>query len=177
LKRYQAISLSLVILIFALVACGQENKVGTEEALDFDEQGGAPRLGERSPEPDPTDAQGALGKESPTPAAPSPSATPERFFDIFLIADSPFYEAQEQGKPRQVSTQWTVPVGLTLRVTNEDDTDGRPTRTFTAKNGDFSSPRLKLGDQWSELKLSQPGFWSIEDACCPFITNIELTVQ
>lgn len=175
MKRYFDLSLILAVLLVILAACGQPARVGNEETLEFDEQA-QQRLGERSPEPEPTDAgEAALGRESPTPS-PSPSPTPTQYFDIWLTAESPFYEAEGPNLPRQDATQWTVPLGFTLRVTNEDDTDTREFRTFTASNGDFGSQRLTLGQQW-ELELTRPGFWQIEDACCNFIVGIELTVE
>ncbi len=151
----------LGLLVLVLAACGKPQSVGTEVSLDFEEQKEKNRLGDKSPEPSPTGSPttGALGVPSPTPAAPSPTAAEEKFFDVRLVADSPYYEP---------GNELVMPVGFVLRVTNADNTAERPQRSFRAADGSFDSGALNPGQTRVMGKLP-PGRWKIEDMAAPFI--------
>jgi hypothetical protein len=155
---------ALVVLVLSMMACGEGQKVGSEKILDFEEQENAERLGQRqSPSPEPSPAagegeKGALGQRTPSPAAAPPPAE-EKFFDVTLIAASPYYEP---------GNQLAMPTGLTLRVTNKDTTPERATRSFTAEDGSFDSGQLRPGQVWT-MKFTKGGFWRIVDKAAPFI--------
>ncbi len=156
-------------------ACGKPNSIGGD--IDLDKIGDATpacRLGEcKSPEPSPqpTDKLG-VGNPSPTAATVAPTKAPdEKFFDVFLVEESPFYAF---GPNKELGQDFTMPVGFTLRVKNEDRTDGRPIRSFTA-SGAFDSGPMKPGAVWSQT-FGQTGTWEITDRAAGFI-RAKLTVQ
>lgn len=149
----------LVVLLSASVACGKPQRVGSEGLTAFEEQDPGGRLGERSPSPDSTQSGDKVGLGGPSPS-PSPSPTQaESFFEVTLIAESPYFHP---------GNALTVPVGVTLRVTNKDTTEERPTRSFSAKDGSFDSGSLRPGQVWT-YKMTVAGFWDIVDDRAPFI--------
>ncbi|MBW3588179.1 MAG: hypothetical protein KY429_02035 [Actinobacteria bacterium] len=155
---------TLVVLILGLallVACGQSQKVGSENLLDFEEQEGAKRLGERekaSPEPPPEQEKVTLGG-GPSPSPEAPKSEEVKYFDVALVPDSPYYEP---------GNELTMTVNLTLRVTNRDATAERPKRSFTARDGSFSSGPLVPGQVWT-FKFPTTGAWELQDDFAPFI--------
>lgn len=161
--RSRSTVLGVLLLLMLAGACGRGQKVGSERLTAFEEQKQGRRLGERAPEPTPTGTPGALTvgekpTQSPTPP-PSPPPQQEQYFDVYLISDSPYYF---DATNNQEATQFVVPAGFTLRVTNRDNTPERPKRTFTAKDGSFDSGSLRPGQVWT-LKLDRPGFFDIID--------------
>ncbi len=150
----------LCLITLVAAACGGDKQIGSKDLLDFDEQE-ARRLGETSPSPSPEAQQNNQPspppKEQPPPPAPAPAK--EEFFDVALIASSPYFEP---------GNQLVMPRGLTLRVTNKDNTAERPTRTFTAEDGTFDSGQLKLGQTWNH-KFTSGGTFRVIDKNAPFI--------
>ncbi len=152
----------LVCLLIAGVACGKGQKVGSEKLLNFNEQQNAQRLGARTPPPAAT-ASGALTVgEQPTKApTPKPAAPKKVYFDVQLVANSPFYKP---GNAIQIRT------GVTLRVTNTDATAERSKgRSFTDKGGTFNSGLMKAGGSWTWV-FDQPGSYEIVDQGLTFAT-------
>ncbi|HVL82219.1 MAG TPA: hypothetical protein VM840_11590, partial [Actinomycetota bacterium] len=82
------------------------------------------------------------------------------YFDVELVADSPFYKPGNKLEMRLTSV---------LRVTNRDTTRERQCRSFTDKGGQFSSPCLKPGEKW-EMRFPNGGRWEIVDQGIPFAT-------
>ncbi len=163
----------LICLALVGAACGKPNKIGGD--IDLSKIGDATptcRLGEcKSPEPsvEPTEKLGVTA--SPTPKVEATKASDESFFDVYLVAESPFYSF---GPNKELGREFTMPIGLTLRVTNQDQTEGRPARSFTSQ-GAFDSGPMKPGATWTR-KFSQPGVWEITDRAAGFI-SAKLTVQ
>jgi hypothetical protein len=141
------------------VACGEGQKVGSEKLLEFKEQEGANRLGERTPDPSQTPGSLTVAERTPAPT-PRPTAAPS-FFDISLIADSPYYKDTTNNK---IGAKFTVRVGTTIRVTNNDGTPERSKgRSFTeATRGIFHSGLLKPGQQWT-WTFRQPATYNVTD--------------
>jgi hypothetical protein len=129
---------------------------------------GDPRC-DPTPSPTPFRAPSAPAPRATTQASPEPPPPQVTYFEIDLIAASPFYRAEGEA-----ATVFTVPQGYVLRVTNRDGTPERPWRTFTAP-GAFTSPRLGVGETW-ELHLTSTGTFQIVDECCPFI-RAELRIR
>lgn len=155
--------LALVVLVLSLGAalgCGKGQKVGSERLLEFKEQSGE-RLGARTPSPKETAQPLTVQQQTPRPARPVQTKAPTRFFDIALVADSPFY------KP---GNKVTVRVGVTVRVTNSDRTPERSKgRSFTDKNGAFHSGLLKPGQQWTWV-FDRPAAYEVIDQGLNFAT-------
>lgn len=151
----------VMVLGFLAVACGEENAVGSDDLLKGlqDGKGGA-RLGEVTPAPDKPDEKIAVGGVTPPPAANATPVPPPKvsYFEVSLTADSPFYDP---------GTQLTMQIAAVLRVTNNDRTPERPTRSFTDKGNKFSSPSLKPGEVWT-FKFPQGGKFEIIDQGLPF---------
>jgi hypothetical protein len=140
------------LFLVMLAACGEGQKVGSEKLLEFNEQQGAGRLGERTAAPTGTPLTVGGRTPQPTPKA-QPTAGPT-FFEISLVKDSPYY------KP---GARLTVRVGVTIRVTNNDTTAERAEgRSFTEKNGLFHSGLLKAGQQWTWVFRSQARYEIID---------------
>lgn len=154
--------LTLVALI--LGGCGEGQKVGSEKLLEgIDDQGPGVRLGERTAAPKATREPLTVDKRTPalTPT-PQPKGTPS-YFDVALIADSPYYEP---------GNRIIVRAGVTLRVTNKDTTPERSTgRSFTDKRDAFHSGMLKPGQTWT-WTFSSPGRYEIIDEGLTFATGI-----
>lgn len=161
--RHRHLLLLAVLCFLTLVAaaCGGDKQIGSKDILDFDEQEEARRLGETSPSPSPEAQQN--NQPSPPPKEQQPASAPapakEEFFDVGLIASSPYFEP---------GNQLAMPRGLTLRVTNKDNTAERPTRTFTAEDGTFDSGPLKPGQIWTH-KFASSGTFRVVDKNAPFI--------
>lgn len=158
-------ALCAVTLLFA--ACGEEQRVGSEKLLEFEEQEGAQRLGERTPEPTPEGTPQSLAvdeEEEEEEAGPTPEPTPEptaQVFDVTLIPNSPYYEP---------GNSISIRVGVTLRVTNQDDTSERGGgRSFTDEDGAFHSGMLAPGESWTWV-FDQPGTYNIVDEGLTFAT-------
>ena len=171
MKRWTVFLACLAILG---AACGKPNSIGGD--IDLDKIGDASpacRLGEcKSPEPSPVPTEKLGVQVSPTIATVAPSKAPdEKFFDVYLVEESPFYAF---GPNKELGQDFTMPVGFTLRVKNEDSTDGRPIRSFTAQ-GAFDSGPMKPGAVWSQ-RFGQAGTWEITDRAAGFI-RAKLTVQ
>lgn len=155
------IALAMLLMVVA-AACGEDVQYG--DGLDPDAIVAATptcRLGEcKSPEPSPISTEKVGIGTSPTPPKPTAQQQPEeRFFDVTLVDYSPYYEPGQQ---------LTMPVGFTLRVTNKDNTEGRPVRSFAADDGSFDSGPLKPGEVWTR-KFDQPGSYQIKDRAAGFI--------
>ncbi len=155
--------LILVILVLAvgsMLACGKSQSVGSERLLEFEEQEGAKRLGQREePSPEPAEQEKAALAAKPA-SSPEPSPQTEvKYFDVSLVADSPYYDP---------GNELTMTVNLTLRVTNLDRTTERPQRSFTARDGSFSSGPLRVGQVWT-FKFPTTGAWELQDDFAPFI--------
>jgi hypothetical protein len=151
--------LPIGIVLLLVGACGEGQKVGSEKLLEFKEQQGASRLGERTPEPNQTPGSLTVGERTPAPT-PRPTTAPN-YFEISLIADSPFYKDMTNNK---VGAKFTVRVGTTIRVTNNDQTPERSDgRSFTeASSGIFNSGLLKVGQQWT-WTFRQPANYQVKD--------------
>lgn len=165
----------LVCLALVGAACGKPNSIGGD--IDLDKIGDASpacRLGECKspiPSPQPTEKLG-VGNPSPTVATVAPSKAPEeKIFEVFLVEESPFYAF---GPGKELGQDFTMPAGYTLRVTNQDRTEGRPVRSFTSE-GAFDSGAMRPGAVWS-LKFGQAGAWEITDRAAGFI-RAKLTVE
>jgi hypothetical protein len=153
-------SILLVSLAVLLAGCGQKKEVGSEKILDFEEQKGG-GLGAASPTPSPqTGGQSAPAQAKPAQPQAADQKPQATFFDVGLIAQSPYYEPGDQ---------IAIARGTTLRVTNKDNTAERPQRSFTAQDGSFDSGMLKPGQVWTQ-KFDSPGVWRIEDKSAPFIS-------
>lgn len=158
LRRWSIVALLALFLGAALSGCGGAKRTGSEKILDFQEQEDAERLGEQaqaaSPTPSPTETKAAVSQntQSPPPAS-------ETFFDVTLVAASPYFEP---------GNELVMPRSMTLRVTNKDNTAERPTRSFTDEGGSFDSGPLKLGETWTH-KFAGPGNFRIVDSKAPFI--------
>lgn len=161
--RNRHISLLAVIWLLALIAvgCGGDKQIGSEDLLDFDEQKNAKRLGEASPTPPPAETKTSEPATGPPKQnQPSPPPPPEEnFFDVAMIASSPYFEP---------GNQLVMTRGVTLRVTNKDNTAERPQRSFTAEDGTFDSGLLKPGQIWT-YKFKSGGTWRVIDRNAPFI--------
>lgn len=150
----------LAAMILLLAACNEGVKVGDDidlAAVDQNKQ--ECRLGEcKSPEPSPVSTEKAgIGGSSPSPTAKPTQA--EQLFDVTLVADSPYYEP---------GNDLSMPFSFTLRVTNNDRTEGRPVRSFTDEDGVFDSGPLKPGEKWT-WKFDGPGQFKITDRAAGFI--------
>ncbi len=145
--------------LLLVAACGEGQKVGSEKLLEFKEQQGAGRLGERTAEPSSTPGSLTVGERT-APPTPAPTAPPV-YFEISLIADSPFYKDTTHNK---VGAKFTIPVGTTIRVTNNDGTPERSGgRSFTEETrGIFNSGFLKVGQQWT-WTFKQPATYQVRD--------------
>lgn len=157
-----------IVFAMALAACGKDQKVGSEKLLQFKEQQRQGRLGESTPTPAAPAGVLGIGAATPKPMtpAPTPQTAPERFFDVTLVADSPYYQP---GNELVMSSQ------LTLRVTNKDNTAERPTRRFYSE-GVFDSGPLRFGQSWTfKFPGAASGKIQVNDAY-PFIFAT-LTVQ
>lgn len=153
----------LVALTCVLVAsCGEGQKVGSEQLLEFKEQQGGGRLGERTAAPSGTPSSLTVGERTPAPTPkPAPKAS---FLDVALVKDSPYYDPIEPGG------KLTIRVGVTLRITNKDMTPERSKgRSFTEKNGLFHSGLLKAGQQWTWV-FRQPAKFEVIDLGLNFAT-------
>lgn len=164
----------LILLALVASACGEKQKVGSEKLLDFKDQQGAQRLGFETPPPDATPAPKSLDSQVETPpprVTPIPAPTAQvQYFDVELIADSPFYKAG--GQPSNVIAMRQSAV---LRVTNKDNTPERKCRSFTAKNGAFNSGCLSTGGSWT-FKFPNTGRFAIVDEGLTF-ASATLEVQ
>lgn len=161
-----------VLCVLALVgaACGEPQRVGSERLLEGveDEENGGPRLGERAEEEE-EEAEGEEGgrvavedEPDPTPE-PTPQPTPEEvFFDVALVPHSPYYEP---------GNRIIISAGMTLRVTNADDSSERPERSFTARDGSFDSGMLAHGETWTRT-FDAPGTYEVADNGVPFATAV-----
>ncbi len=158
-KKPVLLALLLVLLVVA-VSCGEEPEVGDDKVLDFVDQTDPPDLGER-PKESPTPAPNNPAVVNPNQPKPDekPAAPEEKFFDVAMVADSPYFEP---GNDLQ------MPAGFTLRVTNKDYTPERPTRSFTAENGAFDSKPMAPGAVWTHT-FSGPGRYKVVDHKAPFI--------
>jgi hypothetical protein len=166
-RKTKAIAGARPIVLLALAAlmlagaCGSGQKVGSEKLLEFEEQKGAKRLGEATETPPPVQASGApLAVGAPTPKpTPAPTPTPApRFFDVTLVADSPFYEP---------GNALIMVAGATLRVTNKDTTPEREARSFTDADGSFDSGMLKPGQSWT-MRFDKTARFRVKDRGLPF---------
>jgi hypothetical protein len=157
------------VLLLLVAACGSGQKVGSEKLTQFKEASPAARLGEAQATPSGDPGSLGLGGSTPTarPTATPPAPTPERFFDVSMVADSPYFEP---------GNDLEMPVEFTLRVTNRDGTPERPGRSFTDKGGSFDSGLLKPGQVWTH-KFSGTGRFQIEDQGLTFIPTTILTVK
>jgi hypothetical protein len=172
-KRFLAVACAF-LLVF--VACGGGRKTGSEELLEeVGESEEGCRLGQNcTPTPSPQAAESTekvgVGEQK-APEKEAPAQPQEQFFDIHLVGESPYYFDASNG---QAASAFRIPLGYTLRVSNKDTTDTRPTRSFTASNGAFSSPDMKPGESWT-FKFSAGGSFDLVDRCCPYV-NGKLTV-
>lgn len=158
------------------IGCGKGQRVGSEKLTDFEERAAEKcRLGQECPTPTPSSVdQGAgtslaLGK-SPTaapPPPPPPQQPQEQTYTISLVADTPWF----QDNAGQGSNRFQIQVGATLKVVNKDNTEERPTRSFTASNKDFDSGPMAPGATWT-YKLARTGSWEVQDHRAPFIQAI-----
>jgi hypothetical protein len=161
----------LCMLGLLLSACGEGQSVGNQGLLDdIKDQGGDFRF---TPPPLPDEEEGggqlAIDQRATPPPAEAPAPTPPpaqvTYFDVELVADSPFYKP---GNALEMSS------GAVLRVTNRDATPERACRSFTDKQGTFNSGCLKPGESWT-FRLGQ-GRFDIIDQGLPFATAT-LTVR
>ncbi len=150
--------LLIALLVFA-VSCGEEPGVGDKVDLDFPEQTDAPDLGAPKESPTPAPNEPAVVNPNQPKPEEKPAEPEEKFFDVAMVADSPYFEP---GNDLQ------MPAGFTLRVTNKDATAERPTRSFTAENGAFGSGPMAPGQVWTH-KFSGPGRYKVVDHKAPFI--------
>jgi hypothetical protein len=167
--KHRTLLLVYLALILVVAACGKPQSYG--DAIDTSKIGDVKptcRLGEcKSPEPSPESTnKAAVGSETsaPAPQAEASKAPETKFFDVYLVAESPFYA---HGQNKELGQALTMPTGFTLRVTNDDRTEGRPVRSFTAE-GAFDSGRLRPGQTWS-MAFGQRGKWDITDVAAGFI--------
>jgi hypothetical protein len=168
-KRLLAI---LALLLLLVAACGGGRRTGSEDLLEEVGEGAEEcRLGENcEPSPAATDSEEqkvGVGEPTEAPQKEAPPAPQEQFFDIHLVGESPYYFDATNG---QAASVFRMPVGYTLRVTNKDTTDNRPTRSFTASNGAFTSPDLKPGEVWT-FRFSTGGSFDLIDRCCPYVSG------
>lgn len=171
MKRWARVVGIVVALMLFAGACKSESDVGSDDLLKFDPDKETGRIGEAKPTPTPSPAVAA--QASPTAAAkasapPAPTAAVEKFFDVFMVSSSPYFEFQSPGGPRQAASQFLVSKDLTLRVTNEDRTPERSTRSFTAEDGYFDSGQLAPGKQWT-FKFRRTGKWHLVDSVASYI--------
>jgi hypothetical protein len=162
MKRWGS-TIGVAVLLLLTAACGSGQKVGNEDLLNFQEQKNAQRLGEATPAPTPGASAGALTVGSQPTPPPRPKATPPKvqYFDVTLVANSPFY------KP---GNALTIRVGVTLRVTNVDKTPERSSgRSFTDQAGSFNSGILKPGQSWTHT-FTQPAQYEVVDQGLTFAT-------
>jgi len=161
-RKLTVLGVILIVLSMLLAGCGEGGKVGGEDILDIDEQKDAKRLGSLEDSPEPAETAGdkaALGQAKPSSAPPPPPPAEKKYFDVFLVPDSPYYEP---------GNELVMSVGHVLRVTNRDGTAERPTRTFTAEDGSFDSGPLAAGKTW-EMEFGRGGYFRILDKSAPFI--------
>lgn len=154
-------TVSKIFVILALLAlaagCGKGVRYGDNIDPESLETGAKCRLGEcKSPTPASDEKVGIERSPSPSPV---PTQVEVHFFDVTLVADAPYYDP---------GNRLTMPTGFTLRVTNKDATEGRPSRSFKSDDGSFDSGRLKPGAVWTQ-KFDQPGSWHIIDDAAGFI--------
>lgn len=158
----------LFCMSILLSACGKPNKVGSEKLLDIkQDEKGACRLGQNCPTPEAQSTASpeanVLGKPTSPPPPPPPQA---QFYEISLTSTEGSWYHDEAKK--EDITCLAITVGTNLRVTNKDSEPNRPTRTFTATNGDFDSGPLKLGERWTH-KFERAGEWQVQSKGAPFI--------
>lgn len=152
----------LMVIAFLGAACGGPPEVGSKDLLDFEEQKPKERLGEAaSPTAPPAAARSPAAGSTAAPVTkpPEPPRQEERFFDVKMVAQAPYFEPGEQ---------LTMSMSFTLRVTNNDTTAERPTRSFTAEDNSFNSGPLKPGQVWT-YKFKSRGTFSVVDSNAPFI--------
>ncbi|MEX2537788.1 MAG: hypothetical protein WD646_03955 [Actinomycetota bacterium] len=171
MSRFQRASAFLLVVACVLVGgCGEGQKVGSEQLLEFQEQEGGGRLGERTAAPSGTPSSLTVGERTPAPTPkPQPSAA-ANFLDVALVKDSPYYD------PIKPGGKLSIPAGVTLRITNKDMTPERSKgRSFTEKNGLFHSGLLKPGEKWTWV-FRQPANFEIIDLGLNFATaTLEVT--
>jgi hypothetical protein len=154
----------LIALVLASVACGESQKVGSERLLEFEEQQNGGRLGEATAPPKATPGSLTIGaSKAPTTQPPKPKETPTSYFEVTLVADSPYY------KP---GNKIVIRKGVTIRVTNKDMTAERSNgRSFTDKHGSFHSGLLKAGKSWT-WRFDATGSYEIIDEGLNFATAV-----
>jgi hypothetical protein len=163
MRRRNLFTILLVCVALLGAACGSKQKVGDEKLLNFQEQQNAKRLGEATAAPKSPSGALTVGGTQPTPRpTQAPTAAPKKqYFDVSLIANSPFY------KP---GNSITIRVGVTLRVTNADTTKERAKgRSFTDKAGTFNSGVLTPGKSWTWV-FNQAASYEIVDEGLTFAT-------
>lgn len=164
-----------LLLVLVGTACGESQKVGSEKLLDFKEGEGGQRLGFETPPPDATPVANAIDVQRETPAprvTPTPAPTAQiQYFDVELIADSPYYKAG--GQP---SNLIAMRASAVLRVTNKDATAERKCRSFTAANGAFNSGCMPFGEKPFTFKFPGAGRFAIKDEGLTF-ASATLEVQ
>lgn len=171
MRRWASVVGILLILVVVAGACKSESNVGSDDLLKFDPDKETGRIGEAKPTPTPSPtvaAQAPPSAPAKASAPPPPAAAVEKFFDVFMVSSSPYFEFQSPGGPRQAASQFLVSKDLTLRVTNEDRTPERPTRSFTAEDGSFDSGQLAPGKQWT-YKFRRTGKWHLVDSVASYI--------
>lgn len=120
---------ALLVGAFLLAACGEEKSVGSEVGQVAGKKGGSSIRDESEAINKKKQGGGFIDEETPPPATTAPTAAPTpppTFYDVALVANSPYYSVN--GEPLN---QLVMSIRATLRVTNKDETRERNCRSFT----------------------------------------------
>jgi plastocyanin len=163
-----------------LAACGEDNKVGNDKLLTFEEQAKKAALGattSTTAAPATTIAaegsdKAALGKATTTTAAPATTEAPRettttvaevRAYDITVNSDN-------SGTTQFDPSSAAVYVGTVIRFTNTDHV----ARSIEADDGAFNSGPIPPGGNWL-YKAAKAGKFNYHDGTRPYaVGNFEV---
>ena len=171
MRRTLLTLVSICLLLPALAACGEDNKVGNDKLLTFEEQAKKAQLGATSTTttapPTTVAAQtpdrAALGKATTT-TAPTTTAPPQttttvaevKAFDVSVNSDN---AGTTQFDPSAAS----IYVGTLIRFTNTDTVP----RSVEADSGEFNSGPIAPGGNWL-YKATKAGKFNFHDGTRPY---------
>lgn len=164
----------VVLLLASLAACGEENKVGDDQLLDFKEQA-QERLGATTTTVPvettlPTDGGGKAGvgqtTVAPAPTAAPTTAPPTTAAPTTTVRQAPVTEIainSDGGSSQFDPSQAAAFVGGIFRWTNKDSVP----RSVEADDGSFRSPMLAPGETF-EFKAAKTGTVNYHDGTRPY---------
>lgn len=172
-----------MVFLLALAACGESRTVGSQVGVNSGKEGEASLRDQADKiNQDPAAKGGGAGKLGADvvvtpPPTPTPGPTPPpSFYNVDLIANSPYYSAN--GAP---VNQMQMRASSILKVTNRDNTQERRCRSFThdptgGNESQFSSGCLPPGADW-EWRFDAVGSFRIKDEGLTFATASLRVVQ